>query len=98
MTDTQQTEIDCRDAEVCRAVGVGDGMGAQVGYRKSSVLSPALGFSTSRLWEPGHSLLSDPQFACFNPSVGCTTRASHFPSTCLSFPSKPDLSWLCDLK
>ena len=26
------------------------------------------------------------------------TRASHFPSPCLSFPSKPGQSWPCDLK
>lgn len=67
-------------------VGVGEGMGAQVGYSTSSVLSPALGFSTSRLWEPGHSLLSDPQFPCFNPSAGLYDQGKPFPISMPQFP------------
>lgn len=55
MTDTQQTEMDCGDAEVSLQSNRGRGSGQQlrVDDRASSVLSPNLASATSRSWEPG---------------------------------------------
>ena len=51
MTDTQQTEMDCGDAEVSvqSSMGRGSGQELRADDRANSVLSPTPGSATSRL-------------------------------------------------